>query len=97
MVVAQELTALTFQGHFPSFQDVAVIGNGQRLIGILLDEQDGGATRPDVVNDAENLLHQFGRQPQRGLVEENEPGSCHQRPTDGQHLLLPTAQGTREL
>src|SRR5262249_19156643 len=50
IVVAQELLALTFESDLASFQDIAVIGNGQGLIGILLDKQDGGATRPDIVN-----------------------------------------------
>jgi hypothetical protein len=37
---------------------------------------------------AKDFLHEDGRQSHRGLVEEQDLGASHERPTDRQHLLL---------
>ncbi len=42
---------------------------------------------------AEQLLGDERRQPERRFVEQQQLGSGHQRPGDGQHLLLAARQG----
>jgi hypothetical protein len=42
----------------------------------------------DRSENSENLPHDEGRQPERGLVEEQEPRAQHQRPGHREHLLL---------
>src|SRR5678816_2445255 len=69
VVVSQELSTVTLERDRPGLQHVAVVGDGQRLVGILLDEQDGGPAQVDLADDAEDLLHEQGGQAQRGLVE----------------------------
>ena len=46
---------------------------------------------------AEDVLHDQRRQPERRLVEEQQLGSAHQRPGDGQHLLLAARQAAGSL
>jgi hypothetical protein len=46
----------------------------------------------DPVDDVADLLHQLRRQAERGLVEQQQLRGGHQRPSDGQHLLLPAGQ-----
>ena len=42
-------------------------------------------------------LHHQRRQPERWLVEQQQARQAHQRPPDGQHLLLAAAQGAGDL
>ena len=75
------------------FQHVAVVGGVQRHVGVLLDQQNGGAALAvDAHHDLEDLLGQLGGQAQAGLVQQDQLGRGHQRAADGQHLLLAARQ-----
>jgi hypothetical protein len=63
MVIMQQCMAVTGESDLTGLQDVPIVGDGQRLIGVLLDEQDGGTASVNLPNDVEDLLDQFGRQP----------------------------------
>src|SRR5580765_8517503 len=52
VVVSQELSTVPLERDRPGLQHVAVVRDGQRLVGILLDEQDGGPAPMDVAYDA---------------------------------------------
>ena len=41
--VVQQVLRLAFQDDPPGFQHVAAVGDGERHLGILLDQQDAGA------------------------------------------------------
>ncbi|MNR09056.1 hypothetical protein D3C85_1252440 [compost metagenome] len=45
----------------------------------------------------EHLLHQQRRQPQAGLVDQQQPRAAHQRPADGQHLPFASGHRARQL
>src|SRR3990172_4395410 len=78
-------------------QHVAAMGDRERHGGVLLDQQNRGALAVDVSDRLEDLLHEHGGQPHGGLVEEQDPGRRHQRPGDGQHLLLAPRERARDL
>ena len=46
---------------------------------------------------ARDLLHEHRGEPERRLVEEEEPRAGHQRPPDGEHLLFAPAHGAGRL
>ena len=51
----------------------------------------------ELLDDIKDLLHQDGRQPHGGLIQHQKLGLAHQRPADGQHLLLAAAEGAGHL
>ena len=59
---------------------------------VLLDEQQAQAVVPQPPQGLADDLDQLGRQPHRGLVEQQQHRPGHQRPADGQHLLLAAGQ-----
>src|SRR4051812_47099755 len=60
---------------------------------VLLDQQDAHPLLlVDDPQDAEDLLDQDRREPERRLVEQQQPGPRHQRARDREHLLLAAAQ-----
>src|SRR5262245_62241458 len=74
------------------------MGELERVIGVLLDEEDGNALLlVEIANDREDLLDDEGRETERRLVEEQEARAAHQRAGDGQHLLLAARQGAAAL
>src|SRR5882672_2855862 len=97
VVVPQELPTVSCQRDRSGLQHVTVVGDGQGLVGVLLDEQHGGAVVVNLANDAKDLLHEHRGQAERGLVQKHQPGLRHQRAPDRQHLLLAPAEGPRQL
>src|SRR5262249_33339408 len=69
-------------------QHVGVIGDLQRLGGILLDHQDRLTEPAEALDDAEDLLEHQWRHAERRLVEQDQPRLEDQRPRHLQHLLL---------
>src|SRR5687768_2510292 len=68
---------------------VAVLRELQRDGGVLLGQQDGHAfLAVQPAHGLENLVNEHGRETHRRLVEQHELRPRHQRPSDGQHLLL---------
>ena len=53
---------------------VGAVGNGERHVGVLLHQQDGGPGRVELLDDVEDLLHQDGGQAHGGLVEHEQVG-----------------------
>src|SRR5207237_390766 len=81
-----------------ALHDVAELRDGERHVGVLLHQQHGGLLLlVDLRDDAEDLLHQQRREPERRLVEEDQPRSRHQRAADRQHLLLAAGEVTGDL
>ena len=76
-------------------EDVGAAGEGQREVGVLLDEEHGGAGLADQFGDpVEHLAGDQGSETQRRFVEQHQAGPAHEGAGDGQHLLFATAHGS---
>src|SRR5215216_4062985 len=78
-------------------EDVAAGGDLECDVGVLLDEQDRGALRVDVLDDVEDALDQHGGQAHRGFIQEEQFWAAHQGAADRKHLLLAAAHRARLL
>ena len=77
------------------FHDVAVVGEVERHLGVLLHQEHRHVLLGvQALDDLRDLVDEDGRQTERRFVEQHEPGPQHQRPADGQHLLLAAGQET---
>src|SRR5690606_8216091 len=91
--VLPELGRRTLEHDPALLHDVAVVGDLEGAPGVLLHDEHGeAALLVEPLDVAEDLLHQQGRQAQGRLVEHEQLGPRHQRPADGEHLLLATGQ-----
>ena len=81
----------------PGRQHVDLVGDGERELQVLLDQQDGVAAFAQPPHDLLDLQHQSRRQAFRRLVHQDELGVGHQRPSDRQHLLLAAAERTARM
>lgn len=96
--IVQQRLGRSRHGDDPVFDDIAAIGYLQSLIGVLLDEEDGGvALAVDLFYDLENLFDNERRQSHGRFIEEHDLWTGHQRPGHRQHLLFPAAKGAAVL
>src|ERR1700676_5386714 len=87
LVVAQALGGAV-QYHLAGLQDIPVVGDGERHVGVLLHHEDGGALLVDGLDQVEDLLNVERRQAHGGLVHAEEARPRHQRARHSDHLLL---------
>jgi hypothetical protein len=74
-------------------EDVAAVGDLQRQVHVLLDEQHGGARRIGRGADhGQQPLDDDRRQAEAELVEQQQLGAAQESTGDGQHLLLASGQ-----
>src|SRR2546421_7152584 len=69
-----------------------VVGEIQRERRVLLDEENADSGLIDRSENPEDLAHDERREPQRRLVEEEQPRPQHQRAGHREHLLLPARE-----
>src|SRR5882724_243200 len=69
-------------------EDVDVISQLGGEVIVLLDKQDRNPRSFDVHENGFELLNDHRRQTLAGFIENHQIGPSHQRPPDGQHLLL---------
>src|SRR3981081_2955064 len=60
--------------------DIAAIGDGERGMGVLLDQQNGQAALLEIADDGKDLVHQARGKPHRRLVEAGDAGLRHYPP-----------------
>ena len=70
ILVVEELTAGTDLDDIADLQHVCAVGNGERLLGILLNEKDGRAEGVDLLYHIKDGIYVQGREAHAGLVEE---------------------------
>src|SRR5688500_9847545 len=97
MVVAKEIAAGAGHDHAAGLEHIRAIGDAQRLVYVLLDEQGGDALPGNVLNGLKDVLHEQWRQSERRLVEHEQAGIGHQAAADGEHLLLAARKRSAEL
>ena len=78
-------------------QDVGAVGDLERAVDVLLDEQDRRPLVAQAGEELEDLVDDDRRQPERRLVEQEQPRARHQRPADREHLLLAAGERARRL
>src|SRR5919112_2469492 len=77
-LVPSELRALALDRHLPDLQHVRTRRRVERDVRILLDDEGGQPVlRVQLLHDAEELLHDRRREPQRRLVEHKQARSRH--------------------
>src|SRR3979490_955228 len=94
----QQLAAAPGQRDHAVDHDIAAMGELERVVGVLLDQEHGDAVaRIELAQDADDLLGDERPKPQRGLVEQQQPRPTHQGAGDREHLLLAARQGAAAL
>ena len=83
--------------HAAVLQNVGAVGDFQRLVGVLLDQEHRHTVLAQLFDDVEDLLDDDRRQTQRWLVEQQQLGLAHQRAADGEHLLFTAGHGAAAL
>ena len=86
--IFEKLAAAAFVTIGAGGEHVAAVAEGERLLGVLLDEQDGDTGVAHVAGDLEDLFHVLGRQAGGRLVEKEKFGVQHQRTPHRHHLAL---------
>src|SRR5438445_291901 len=70
-------------------------GQGQGDVHGLLDEHDRRAVGVEPAHGVEQAFDHDGREAERELIDEQDPGAQHEGPSQGQHLLLPARERAR--
>src|SRR6266550_7227190 len=81
------------EDHTSGLQDVRPVGDVERHVRVLLDEEHGRTCGADLADDTEDLLDQQRCEAKRWLVEHKQSWPGHERSSDGEHLLLAAAEG----
>src|SRR6267143_3617219 len=85
------------EDHASGLQDVRMVGDVERHVRVLLDEEHGRTGGADLADDTEDLLDQHRREAKGWLVEQEQSWPGHEGPSDGEHLLLAAAEGSGPL
>src|SRR2546428_1128643 len=81
------------EDHASGLKDVRMVGDVERHVRVLLDEEHGSPGGADLADHAEDLLHQHRCETKGRLVEHQESWPGHEGTSDREHLLLTAAQG----
>ena len=73
-------------------ENIGAAGDFEALHHVLLDEQNGDAVGVDARDQRKQFLDQQRRQPERRLIENEQPRLGHQAAADGEHLLFAAGQ-----
>ena len=85
------------QSDLTVLHNIAMVCSIQSDLGVLLNEQNGGALLTDLHDILENILNDDGSQTQRRLVQQQQLRTGDHCTGDSQHLLLTTGQGACQL
>src|SRR5438128_920681 len=88
-LVVAKLAAGSRDLYLADLEHVGALRRVERDAGVLLDDEHGKAVAVvELADDPEDLAHDQGREPQRGLVEHQQSRTRHERPRERKHLLL---------
>src|SRR5690606_32095908 len=96
-VVGKQVRTRIRQHDLARFKHIAAVGDLEGLMGVLLFQRYGDALLADGLDDLEDLSNDQRRQPEGGLVKQQQGRLGHERPADGQHLLFTARHGSRPL
>src|SRR5258708_6247493 len=86
--IAGDVARTRLVDHFSGLEDVDAIGDGERGIQVLLDQENGKSVFREVGDDVLEMLHHDGRQAFRRLIHENELRINYERASNREHLPL---------
>src|SRR6266511_3626268 len=95
--VRRELAARSLEPDVPGLDHRPALRDLERLVQVLLDEENGDARAVELRDRAHHLLDEERRQAEARLVEHEQRGLPHDRPPDGAHLLLAAGEAACEL
>ncbi len=95
--IFDEFFSRTFQDDPAVFDCIPPPGKLETPLDILFDEKNRPSFGIDRFDGFEDHLHHYGSQPQGRFIHHQQFGLAHQRPPNGQHLLLSPAQGSGDL
>src|SRR5712691_6968473 len=91
--VAAKLSALALDRHLTHLQHVRAGCSVERDVRVLLDDEHREAVVGiELLDDAEDLLDGRRREPERRLVEHQQPWAADERAGEREHLLLSAAE-----
>src|SRR6266851_6766073 len=97
-VVAQRLGRGSLEDDLAVHDEIAAVGDLDRLVKILFGHQDGEIVALlELADLGDHAADQVGRETDRGLVDQKDARCRHQRAPKRQHLLLPAAHRAGEL
>src|SRR5437588_600981 len=97
VLVREEGGSLVRQHDSARLEDVAAVGDRERHVRVLLDDQHRDTRLVHLPDDLEVPLDEDRREPHRGLVHEQELRLRHECPAHRDHLLLAAGERPGEL
>src|SRR6267154_2089385 len=88
MIVAGEVAAWSFEGDASDLHHVSVLRDLQGVVHIFAHQKNGDSLFRNVGDEAEDFIHEFGREAEGRLVEHQQYRFRHQAASDGAHLLF---------
>ena len=85
------------QHDLAGLEHVAALGDLERVVRVLLDQQDRRALRVDLADRLVDLVDDHRREPSEGSSSSSSFGAGHQRAADREHLLLAAGHRPRLL
>src|SRR5689334_16244327 len=95
--IGEQLVARAGEDDLALLEDVAAVGDAQRLMQILLHQQHADAAFVDRLDQLEHFLRDERHQAERRLVEDDQARLGHQAAGNGEHLLLAATHRAGEL
>ena len=91
----QELRGRPVEADLTLLHEVRGLGEREREVHRLLDEDDRRTRGADLVHDRQQLLHDRGRETEGELVDHEQAGPGDERHSERQHLLLTAGEVAR--
>src|SRR5581483_10105468 len=97
LLVARKLLAAAGEADYPLAHDEVTVGQTEREVEILLDQEDRKSLTLQITQCRDDLLDDHRRQSFRRLIQQEYRWTRHQGSRDSQHLLLATGQLVAEI
>src|SRR6266481_2657451 len=96
-IIEPDLIGPAAKHHAASIDNDDIVGEIERELDVLLDEDDGLPFGFELRDGAANLCDQLRREPLGWLVHQQHARIAHERASDREHLLLATGERARDL
>src|SRR5207237_1989621 len=87
VVAVEQLLRGALELHLALLEEDRAVGDRERDVERLLDDEHRLAARAEPVDELEHALDHYGREAERELVDQEDLGLLHQHACQGEHLL----------